>query len=212
MHAATIARSILSSLLVEISGRILLLPGADGFRKEGGVIVNPSYYAFAALDALAAYVPDPRWTILRRDGLHLLDHARFGPWGLTCDWVWAGADGSFCPAPGFSPRYGFDAVRVPLHLAWASLQSPARAAAATWWRQAQADGPGPAWVNVVSGETAPYPASPGMAAAAALGADLPGFLPPAVTGDMDYYGAALCLLTRLATRDINENRSAAGRR
>ena len=211
-RATAIGRSVLSSLLTEVSGRTLLLPGAEGFQKSDGAIVNPSYYAFAALDGLAALVPDPRWDALRRNGLELLDRARFGRWGLTCDWVWAGNDGTFRPAPGFAPRYGFDAVRVPLHLAWASLQSPLRGAPAAWWRQVQPNGPGPAWVDVVTGEAAPYPASPGVAAAVALGAAEPGFAPPTLDGDLDYYASALCLLTRVASRDISAGQTSADRR
>lgn len=209
-QATSIARSILSLLVVDVGGRSLLLPGADGFRKADGVVVNPSYYTFAALQAMAALVPDPRWAAVRRDGLDLLDRARFGTWALPCDWVWAGADGTVRPAPGFPPRYGFDAVRIPLHLAWAGLQSPARSSAAAWWRRAgQA---GPAWVDVVTGEVAPYPANPGMTAAEDLGAGTPGFVPPAVADGMDYYGAALVLLTRLALHDLTADRTAAGRR
>jgi endoglucanase len=211
-QAETIARSILALLVVEVHGLTLLAPGVDGFRRSDGLVINPSYYAFTAMAALQRVAPSPVWAALRRDGIVALDKARFGTWNLPPDWALAANDGTFRPAPDQPPRYSYDAIRVPLYLAWAGIDSPVLPAVAAWWHQATPPPAGiPAWVDVVTGAVADYPAGPGMAAATrlAIGEDTP---PPAITPGMDYYTAALCLLTRLAARDITARRTAAGRR
>ena len=219
-QAEAIGRSILALLVHTVHGRTLLAPGVDGFTRADGLVVNPSYYAFPALDALAELVPAPAWATLRRDGVALLAEARFGAWRLPADWVLAADDGTFRPAPGFPPRYGYDAVRVPLYLAWAGIDSPVLPAVAAWWQQdARLGLPPPAWVpawvpawiDVNNGTIAPYAAGPGMAAAAAVATGMDD-KPPPITDTMDYYTAALCLLARVAARDITARRTAAGPR
>ena len=207
-RAEAIARSILGLLVVEVHGRMLLAPGVDGFRGNGGVVINPSYYAFTAMAALARVAPSPIWDALRRDGVGFLDKARFGAWDLPPDWVLAAPDGSFLPAPDHPPRYSYDAIRVPLYLAWAGIESPVIQAVAAWWHSATLTA---AWVDVTTGAVADYPASAGMAAATRLALN-EATSPPPVTPDMDYYTAALCLLTRVAARDITARRTAAGQR
>ena len=211
MQAEATARGILGLLVQTVHGMTLLAPGVNGFSKPDGLVINPSYYAFIAIDALARLAPSPVWAALRRDGIEAIDKARFGAWSLPPDWVFAAADGQFRPAPDQPPRFGYDAIRVPLYLAWAGIDSPVLGSAAAWWRQPPADSPPPAWVDVTSGAVADYPAGPGMAAAMrlAIGEDA---LPPDIGPGMDYYTAALCLLTRVAARDITARRSAAGRR
>ena len=197
-QAQATARSILSLLVQKIGGLTLLAPGVDGFKKDDGLVINPSYYAFTALEALARVAPSPLWAALRSDGITAIGKARFGIWELPPDWVFAGNDGSFKPAPDQPPRYSYDAIRVPLYLAWAGIDSPVLRSVATWWRHAT---PPPAWVDVTSGATAEYAAGPGMESATRLAINDP-VPPPEITPAMDYYTAALCLLTRIAARDI----------
>lgn len=205
-QAIDIGRAVLSALVVDVHGALLLAPGVDGFRRPEGLVINPSYYAFPALDALARAVPDPRWARLRQDGLAALAAARFGEWALPPDWVLAGHDGSWRPAPGFAPRYGYDAIRVALYLAWAGVDSPVTGAVQRWWRHAS---PAPAWVDVTDGTTADYAAGPGMVAATELAlGETPNI--PMLSDDMDYYTAALCLLARVAALDLIADRTAAG--
>ena len=65
-----------------MGGRTILLPGIAGFKRADGVVVNISYYVFPALAHFERLVPAPEWYRLRRDGLDLIDDARFGRWGL----------------------------------------------------------------------------------------------------------------------------------
>ena len=207
-RATAIARSVLALLVRPLGGLTLLAPGADGFSRAEGLIVNPSYYAFFALDELAHLLPDPAWARLRQDGITLLGRARFGAWQLPPDWALVAPDGSVALAPDQKPQFGYDAVRVPLYLAWAGIDSPVLGSVASWWRHGS---PPPAWVDLQSGASAGYAAGPGMAAAMQLaaGEDAP---IPGTAPDMDYYTAALCLLARVARRDITARRTAAGPR
>ncbi|WP_149537689.1 glycosyl hydrolase family 8 [Siccirubricoccus phaeus] len=101
----------------------------------------------------AAQPGDPEWRLFRQRFL--------APEGRVLD---SGNGGPLAPARRFPPRFSFDAVRVPLLLAWAGQpDAPAAQAARAFWAARPA-----AWVDLRSGAEAPYPASPGMRAIAAL--------------------------------------------
>ncbi len=208
----SIGQAILRRLVVEVGGRTVLLPGADGFTHPDRVVVNPSYYAFPALFALARAVPDRAWQRLMGDGVTLMRSMRYGRWGLPADWVelTRGPAGVMRPAAGWPARFSFDAVRVPLHLAWAGMpEESALRAAVNFWND-----PGlavrPAWTDLSSGQVSPYTASPGVQAVAevstAVGWQRSIANPlPCVTASGDYYSAALAMLARLALRENPRN-------
>ncbi len=205
--AAAIGADVLRLLVCQAGGRWLLLPGAAGFRTGGGVIVNPSYYVFPALAALASLVPSPVWDGLQRDGLGLIGQGRFGRWALPPDWLAVGSDGSLAPATGWPARFSFDAIRVPLNLAWAGAEGvPAQTAFAAYWSGFGGALP-PAWVDLQTGALAPYPAPLGFQAVSrliwpattAVATGRGGFPPVALA--RDYYSAALILLSRVASRE-----------
>jgi endoglucanase len=203
-RAGAIGRDILSELVREVGGRLVLLPGAWGFEKRTGVTVNLSYYAFGLLPYVEAAAPSPLWQRLRDDGIALVEAARFGPWGLPPDWLEIDPHtGALRPAPAWPARFSYDAIRVPLHLAWGGLADThaARALRAYW----VAMGPGaPAWIDLATGQAAPYRATAGMRAVAALLASAEDGEPPALPSVAmadDYYAAGLIMLARLATRE-----------
>ncbi|MCG7361804.1 glycosyl hydrolase family 8 [Roseomonas sp. ACRSG] len=204
-----IAHDILRLLLRQVAGRTVLLPGATGFEEAEGVVLNPSYYAFPAIRLLARAVPDPAWLRLVADGLGLLRAARFGRWGLPPDWLMLRrTDGALSLAPGWPPRFSYDAVRVPLYMAWAGLadEPPVRAALAFW------GDPGhphlPAWTDLGSNQVSPYPAGEGIAAIhrlvtnnrLKLGHEVA--VVPLKNTD-DYYGAILKIMSTLADMEIS---------
>jgi hypothetical protein len=87
--------------------------------------------------------------------------ARFGPSGLPTDWIMVGPDAKPVPAPDKPPRFGFDAVRVPLY-AIAGRRASLVAPIADYWRAQSAGGKQvSAWIDVTTGEQAPYALSPG---------------------------------------------------
>lgn len=206
-----IGRDIMLLCVHDVDGARVLLPAAFGFEHTGRVIINPSYYVFPALAALAAAVPDPAWAALRADGLRILRLARFGSWRLPADWLQI-ANGSLrdmAPAEGWPARFSWDAVRIPLHLAWAGLKDePALRAACDFWsgpHSLPTNGRLPAWVDLETDSVATYPASRGVGAIAQVASASCGGLAtpdlPRVRTAEDYYSAALMLLSRVVWQE-----------
>src|SRR5258708_6031509 len=79
------AADVLATSVRRVGGATVLLPAAFGFEHPGRVIINPSYYIFPAIQALAEAVPHPTWDALHADGLRILRLARFGRWHLPVD-------------------------------------------------------------------------------------------------------------------------------
>lgn len=209
----TIGIDLLRRCVHEVDGARVLLPAAFGFEHTGRVVINPSYYVFPALAALAVAVPDPAWAALRADGLRLLRQAQFGSWRLPPDWLQI-ANGSLdnlAPAQGWPARFSWDAVRVPLYLAWEGLkEEPALRAASDFWATPHSLPGGsrvPAWVDLETGSLAPYPASQGVAAIAQVARAARGDLAapnlPRVRDAEDYYSAALILLSRIVWQETS---------
>lgn len=214
-EAQRVAADILRLTVRQIGGRTVLLPGAIGFESATHVDVNPSYYAFGAIDALQTVLPSPIWGSLTRDGLSLLAAGRFGRWALPPDWLRiSSGSGALAPIVGRGDRFGYDAIRVPLNLVWGGrITHPIVAAAARFW--CHPDHPYlPAWTRFIDGQISPYPAGigvlaitrltlmdrSGVAAAAAM---------PRVDAAQHYYDAVLTLLAREACVDARRPARAA---
>ncbi len=202
-QAARLARCVLG--LVRTAGaRTVLLPGVSGFEKPDCLMINPSYYTFGLFPDLAALAPSPLWQALRQDGAALVLQARYGRWRLPPDWVRVDRqNGSHSIAPGWAPRFSWDAIRVPLHLAWAGLPAePLFESFRQYWNAGRGS---PAWTDLITGEIAPYPAPAGIRAVAAVAARtniLDGTVAlPSIMAANDYYGAGLVLLSRLALEE-----------
>jgi endo-1,4-beta-D-glucanase Y len=98
----------------------LLLPGTQGFGpgdRADGPVVNLSYWIFPALDRLGSISHSADWSGVAQSGLSLIDAARFGSSRLPSNWITL-AGKSPAPAHGFPAVFGYDAVRIPLYLAW----------------------------------------------------------------------------------------------
>lgn len=118
--AAEVARKLV--LFREKPGAILL-PAISGFHaddRSDGPVVNLSYYVFPAFSRLSLVAPEADWNGLTQGGLDLLDATRANTDALPADWMSA-RDGKLRPADGFAPQFAYNAVRVPLYLAWAGL-------------------------------------------------------------------------------------------
>lgn len=189
-QSTEIRSAIRSRLVVERAGHLVLLPGLQGFSDAHRTVVNPSYYIWSALDAFAALDGDGVWGPVITDAESVVRDGRFGAAHLPCDWIDVGPGGVLAPAKGRDPRFGFDAIRVPLY-AVAGRRASLVAPVADWWR-AQGGHP-PAWIDVVTGETAPYPL--GAGGMAVLRRTLGQPSPPEGL-DTDYYSAALQTLAR----------------
>lgn len=185
----------------------VLIPGAHGFDRGEGLVLNPSYWVFPALERVGKLTGNPLWSALVQSGFALLDEARFGPHGLPPDWVELRSDGVALP-DGFTPEFGFNAVRVPLYLAWASappqgLLTPFVGYASSFARLSDM----PAVVDLETGFVSDYRISRGVEAiyqraiakVTAKPANLPRFDPRD-----DYYASTLLLL---AMRPFEEFRA-----
>lgn len=213
-EARMIGSAVLSRLVLEVDGRVVLLPGASGFQHPDRVVVNPSYYAFPAIFALARALPDRAWGRLMGDAVSMLRLMRFGRWGLPADWVEIGRGQSrrdaLRPAGQWPARFSFDAVRVPLHLVWAGMvEEPSLHAAVAFWNDPKLRSR-PAWVDLGTGQIAPYSAPAGIEAVAQLATAARGWRAappalPAISRSEDYHSAALTLLSRLALHENPRN-------
>lgn len=204
--ARDIAKSVSNKLIIRLGANTLLLPAADGFSDQSGVVVNLSYWLFPAINALAAANEDPLWHQLSESGLSLLRQARFGKWQLPPDWLHLGK-GPMGPADKFPPRYSFDAVRIPLYLVWGGItDKDTLGPFLSFWSASHPQGV-PAWVDLKTDAVAPYAWSTGVASTAqvteraairdnASTAPLP--LPGAQDG---YYSWSLALLARVAATE-----------
>jgi len=194
-QSRAIRTAILSRLVVARGGHSLLLPGLQGFVNDPYATINPSYYIWPALDAFRAV--DKLWNPIITGGELLLQRARFGAVSLPTDWIDVN-DNGLQPAAGHPARFGFDAMRIPLYLGWSGRRD-ALAPFRTFWggyvaRKQQI----PAWIDVLTGEIAPFALSPGGQAVANYA--LTGKAAVGPTLPADYYASTLMLLTDLAAR------------
>lgn len=103
--------------------RPILKPGAFGFDRipgNRGPVVNLSYYFYAAFELFEVVQPRYPWAELARNGQALVEAARTGHRRLVPDWV-SVSGGRATIAEGFDPRASYDAVRIPLYMAYARL-------------------------------------------------------------------------------------------
>ena len=193
---------------------LALKPGASGFDAgdmADGPVINLSYWVFPALLALPEVAPEVDWAGLTKTGLALVEASRFGPADLPTDWV--SLKGTPAPAKGFPHEFGYNAVRVPLYLAWGGVGTPE--IYAPFLRLAR-DGAVPTVVDVATGlpgeplREAGYRAVFDLAACAAdvpkgAALDRTGLIFKADSGgpvhSEHYYPRSLRLLAALAAED-----------
>jgi endoglucanase len=193
-------------------GHTVLLPGAAGFTRDGGVVINPSYWVFPAFDAFQTAFDAPVWGALSRSGRDVLRAGRFGRWNLPGDWLLLHADGGLTLADGFPSRFSWDAIRVPLLLAWGEIGAPDLYDPFAAYAQSFAAYPyQPAFTNLDDDSLASFALDPGGRACLALarlmsadlaGAALPQIDLPPPASEHSYYTASLLALARLARREL----------
>lgn len=213
--AAAIFRDIRLLLTVQVSGRNILLPGQEGFTFLDRIVANPSYYLFPAIAMASQMDNATQWNRIADDGRDLLSACRFGPWALPADWVSVSRnDWRVTPAPGHSPRFSYDAVRVPLYLRWGNcLESVSGRLFQTYWQHFYPNIP--SWIDLDTGERSPSDGPSGFQAIARMtgltGAVLPAAdsLPRFFAYD-DYYSSSLCLLSWMICDELHDTASTEG--
>ncbi|UOM37333.1 glycosyl hydrolase family 8 [Acuticoccus sp. I52.16.1] len=111
-------------LIGTAGGRPFLKPAAFGFDRmpgNDGPVVNLSYYFYAAFALFEVVQPAYPWAELAREGKALTEAARTGARNLVPNWVALARSGRVEMASGFPRRASYDAVRIPLYMAYADL-------------------------------------------------------------------------------------------
>ena len=191
--------AIRRQLLRKTSRGMVLLPGMEGFDKPEGIVINLSYWLFPALQDFAKVDPAPEWAELQQTGINLLLEGHFGRWSLPADWILLGD--KLAPAPGLPPRFGYDAVRIPLYLLWAKCETadlllPFR----SYWEFFKGAGFMSAWTNLNDNSIDSYDASQGIRSIARLTLAYPtvhSVQIPALDDTQDYYSSILLLLAQV---------------
>ena len=207
--AREISRDIRIKLVGQSPHGLYLLPAVQGFVKQEIVTVNLSYWIFPALQEIHSIDPAPEWAGLITGGLNLLKVARFGRWQLPPDWLQLA--GKPEPAPEFKPRFGHDAVRIPLYLIWAKLGTAENVKPFTdFWSYFAGARFVPSWCALTDDSVDSYNASTGIQAIIALARAQPSTATkkyqlrlPKLSADQDYYSANLFLLTKMAAVEMN---------
>ncbi len=191
--------ALINQVIVTFSGRTLMLPGREGFDKNSYIILNPSYFIFPAWKMFFERNHQQIWNKLATDSIYLLKNMQFGSYGLPTDWVTLNQSGAMEPATGWPERFSFDAVRIPLYLAWYGADAGDLAPFVKYW-QGQAHDATPAWINVISNDTASYYLNPGMSAIRDLVINKQNNLTDDISPKEDYYSASLHLLSFYAKK------------
>lgn len=195
-----IQRAIVKLDVVTFGGHTVLLPGAQGFNKSSYVVLNPSYFLFQAWREFGERSHLQVWNKLIEDGLDLLGKLHFGNSGLPLDWVALNADGSVAPAIGYSSRFSYDAIRVPLNIWWYDPHSLALVPFQQVW-QGYSRMMAPAWFDVLANTPAPYHLEGGLLAVRDLTLNETGYLSDRLSPDQNYFSASLQLLTWMAFQE-----------
>ena len=195
-----IQRAIIKLNVIDYAGHKVMLPGANGFNKSSYVVLNPSYFLFAAWQAFAQQSHLRVWNTLIDDGMTLLGEMQFGKTALPLDWVALNADGSVAPAVGYSNRFSYDAIRVPLNIWWYDPQSLRLVPFQHVW-QGYPRQTTPAWFDVLANSPAPYNMEGGLTAVRDLTLNQTGHLSDRIQPEQNYFSASLQLLVWLAWQE-----------
>lgn len=193
------------TILFKDSHGPLILPAMSGFsarERADGPLLNLSYWVFPAFQRLPIVAPEYDWAAVIRSGVDILRQARFGPSSLPTEWI--SAKEALRPADGFPALFSYNAIRIPLYLAWAGVGRPEDLTPfRTLWGGIDrerlpivdtANGRPVEWLT-----EAGYTALPALVACAIDGTPFPEGL-DSVQGNQNYYPTTLHLLALIAAR------------
>ena len=201
-EALKIIADVKQKLIVSWNGLEVLLPAAFGFNFQNSIDINLSYWIFPAISMISVYDNDPIWERLQKNGIKLLQQARFGRWQLPSDWIRLEKDNTFHAIK--SQRFGYDAVRIPLNLIWGGYSDEEILAPfAEYWLYYGSYTP--SWIAVNENTMDAWGADIGIRAIKHLTLLQHGDITNAdfeTISEWDYYQATLSLLSKLCYQQI----------
>lgn len=209
VQGLALAGAIHEQLSRPCTNGLLLLPGRTGFEADGKLTLNPSYALFPAFRALAAADRHHDWSAVIRGHERLVRTAAFGRHGLPPDWLvapadWDGTHAQLSLPEQPPPRFGYDAIRVPLYLCWGGYGADWLTRFEAYWAVADSGNFIPAWCDLHDGSLSAEAAPAGFHSVRQLAVDTIKqqefkALPPNRADK--YYSASLTLLCQLAAAD-----------
>ena len=115
--AQRIIRDIRTQLAVTVKDYRLIAPAYFGFNGDAGHVFNTGYLVLPAFAEFARVDDDVLWKRVLSDSWRLLERSAFSRFKLPADWV-ALENGQVTVDRARSPFFGYEAIRVPLYLAW----------------------------------------------------------------------------------------------
>lgn len=195
-------QAIRTQLVQPSSHGTILLPGIEGFSPAGGpVTINLSYWIQPAFALFAQEDPSPLWAALTRNGQEISGYARFGKFQLPPDWL--KLTNPVQPADERPAGFGYDAIRIPLFLAWAGQAEHPLLRRFLAYATAFRDGL-PGSIDLVNDQASPYKGGAGHDAVVAVVKARLDRLPANLSAlpVKDYYSDSLVLLAMLASSSI----------
>ncbi|MCR5536337.1 MAG: hypothetical protein K6F05_02880 [Succinivibrio sp.] len=200
-QAEQIATGLIRTVITKFAGKQVLLPGENGFYYNSSVVLNPSYFIFPAMQAIAQHTHLKRWQDLSNDCYEVVANVEKMDLKviLPPDWLNLDAQGKMIPAVEWPARSSYDAIRVPVYLYWMDPHNPHLKPWKDWFGRFP-EKETPAWVNVATGETAKYHLTSGLKTVRDLVMGTVPLTEPVITAKDDYYNASLKLLCYLAAK------------
>ncbi|XTZ39154.1 glycosyl hydrolase family 8 [Salmonella enterica] len=189
--------ALLTYLVIEQDGQTLLLPGLNGFAKDGGYIINPSYFVFPAWESFWQHRHNPVWLKLKKSSIYLLSKAHFGKTQLPTDWIFVQNNGEVVPAENWPARFSYDAIRIPLYLSLIETPQHTLDNFRQFWGNYNRSNT-PAWVEVSGNGQANYAMSGGILAVRDLTMGDDQHMEKSLRPGEGYYLSALHMLSLFA--------------
>jgi endoglucanase len=117
-HAAQrLIRDIRTQLAVTVQDYQLIAPAYFGFNGDAGQVFNIGYLVLPAFAEFARADEESFWRRVLTDSRRLLERSSFSRFKLPADWVTL-ENGQVAVHGARSPFFGYEAIRLPLYLAW----------------------------------------------------------------------------------------------
>jgi endoglucanase len=204
-EAVQVINDIKEKLIVASNDLTLILPGEYGFQSPDASVVNLSYWVYPAFHAFAVYDKDPRWLRLISSGQTLMQKARFGFWQLPPDWLTISNNNQLQPFR--NKRFGYDAIRIPIYLLWADMDSELLKPFANYWCFYRPFTP--SWISLQENVMDSFGASSGIKAVKIVTLRAAGRVGQGrfsvIDKSQDYYSATLLLLSKLGYQQLADS-------